>query len=253
MRLLYILLWFMLLVPALAPAEASDPKALELLHKSEALMRSKATVADYQVDIIRPDWHRTMTFRSHDEMSSNRFRMEILSPRKTKGTVFLKVDNTLSMYLPKLERRINISPAMMQDPWMGSDFNNQDLLETDSLIEAYVHKIVQQEGEGAQAVYTIESTLKPNAKVSWKTLVHRIRADGIPLELNYRCQRRKNRRMVFDQVRQMDGRTIPTRWTMYPEGGEAKRTVITLTDIDFDADFDDSLFTPEAQGSKPGP
>jgi outer membrane lipoprotein-sorting protein len=253
MRLLYKLLWFMALIPALAPADSSDPLAIDLLQKSEALMRSEATVANYRVDIIRPDWQRTMTFRSHDEKRSNRFRMQILSPRKTKGTVFLKVDNTLSMYLPKLERRINISPAMMQDPWMGSDFNNQDLLESNSMIDAYSHKIIQREGEGDQAIYTIESTPKADAKVSWKKLLHRIRADGMPLELAYRCERRINRRMVFDRFQEMDGRTIPTRWTMYPEDGEAKRTVITLTSIDFDADFDDGVFTPEAQDSKPGP
>jgi outer membrane lipoprotein-sorting protein len=253
MGLSHKLLWFILLIPALASAETSDPQALELLRKSEALMRSQATVADYRVDIIRPDWQRTTTFRSHDETGSNRFRMEILSPRKTKGTLFLKVDNTLSMYLPKLERRINISPAMMQDPWMGSDFNNQDLLETDSLIDAYTHKIVQREGEGEQAVYTIESALKPGAKLSWKRLVHRLRADGIPLELDYHCDRKDGRRMMFDQIKEMDGRTIPTRWTMYPDSGEAKRTVITLTGIDFDAEFDSNVFSPETQGSKPGP
>jgi hypothetical protein len=136
---------------------------------------------------------------------------------------------------------------------MGSDFNNQDLLETDSMIDAYSHKIIQHEGEGDQAVYTIESTPKPDAKVSWKKLLHRIRADGMPLELAYRCERRIDRRMVFNRFQEMDGRTIPTRWIMYPESGEAKRTVITLTHIDFNADFDDSVFTPEAQGSKPGP
>lgn len=252
MRLLFKILCLMALIPVPAMAEASDPQAVALLQKSEALMRSKATVADYRVDIIRPDWQRSMTFRSLDEMGSNRFRMEILSPRKTQGTVFLKIDNTLSMYLPKLERRINISPAMMQDPWMGSDFNNQDLLETDSLIDAYSHQIIQREGEGTKAVYTIESTPKADAKVSWKTLVQRIRADGVPLELVYRCERRGDRRMVFDQIREMDGRTIPTRWTMYPGKGDSKRTVITLTHIDFDATFDDRMFTPEAQGSKSG-
>ena len=253
MRRLYTLLCGLSLITLMMPAAASDPQAVDLLHKSEDLMRSQATVAEYRVDIIRPDWQRTLTFRSHDQRSSNRFRMEILSPRKTKGTVFLKVDNALSMYLPKLERRIKISPAMMQDPWMGSDFNNQDLLETDSLIDAYDHRIIAQETEGEQTIYTIESTPKPGAKVSWKTLVHRIRSDGIPLELSYRCERKTNRHMVFDQIQEMDGRTIPTRWTMYPDDNEAKRTVISLTAIDFEADFDDSVFTPEAQGSKPGP
>ncbi len=234
-------------------AAESDPAALELLHKSEALMRSPATVAEYQVDIIRPDWQRTMTFRSLDDMRNNRFRMEILSPRKTKGTVFLKVNNTLSMYLPKLERQINISPAMMQDPWMGSDFNNQDLLETDSIINEYTHRIVSREGEGDQSVITIESTPTPTATVTWKKLVQRIRADGLPLEMEYRCEKRPNRRMVFDEFKIMDGRMIPTRWTMTPQDTEGKRTVITLTSIDFDTTFDPALFTPGAKGDKSGP
>lgn len=237
--------------PALA--EDSDPAAVELLNKSESLMRSSATVAEYQVDIIRPDWQRTMTFRSHDDMLNNRFRMEILSPRKTKGTVFLKVNNTLSMYLPKLERQINISPAMMQDPWMGSDFNNQDLLETDSLIGDYIHHIINREGEGDQAIITIESTPTPTAKVTWKKLLQRIRADGMPLEFEYRCEKRANRRMVFDQFKLMDGRMIPTRWIMTPQDSEGKQTIITLTSIDFDASFDASLFTPGAKGNKSGP
>jgi outer membrane lipoprotein-sorting protein len=247
------LLSMLCLYTSLALATDSDPAAVELLKKSEALLRSNATVAEYQVDIIRPDWQRTMTFRSHDDMRNNRFRMEILSPRKTKGTVFLKVNNTLSMYLPKLERQINISPAMMQDPWMGSDFNNQDLLETDSLIDEYTHHIVSREGEGDQAIITIESTPTPNATVTWKKLLQRVRADGTPLELEYQSVKRPNRRMVFDQFKLMDGRMIPTRWTMTPQDSEGKRTIITLTSIDFDASFDASLFTPGVKGNKSGP
>lgn len=253
MPLFHKMLWLLLLLPSLALAETSDPEAVDLLHKSEALMRSQATAAEYRVDIIRPDWQRTMTFRSLDDMRNDRFRMEILSPRKTKGTVFLKIDNTLSMYLPKLERRINISPAMMQDPWMGSDFNNQDLLETDSLIDDYTHHIVSREGEGDEAVITIESTPNPDAKVTWKKLLQRVRADGMPLELEYRCERRANRRMVFDHFKEMDGRTIPTRWVMTPLDSEGKRTVITLTSIDFNAEFSNKLFSPETQGAKSGP
>jgi hypothetical protein len=105
---------------------------------------------------------------------------------------------------------------------------------------------VHREGEGDRAVITIASTRLPNAKVTWKALRQRIRADGMPLELEYRCDRRSNRRMLFDQFKQMDGRLIPTRWTMTPLDSEGKRTVITLTHIDFDANFSDSVFSPEA-------
>ncbi|MES9994284.1 MAG: outer membrane lipoprotein-sorting protein [Candidatus Thiodiazotropha sp.] len=244
MKGLFRAFWLLLICSGTSLAGESEPKAVALLHKTEALMRSSATLAVYQVDIIRPDWQRSMSFRSHDDMANNRFRMEILSPRKTRGTVYLKIDNILSMYLPKLRRQINISPAMMQDPWMGSDFNNQDLLETDSLINQYNHRIVKREGHGDQAVVTIESTPSATAKVTWKRLIQRIRGDGIPLDMEYQCDKKANRRMTFDQVKEMDGRIIPTRWTMIPLDEPGKRTVIKLESIQFNVPISDDIFNP---------
>jgi outer membrane lipoprotein-sorting protein len=245
MKLYYIATLILSLVSSGALATQSDQEALDLLRASEALMRSSATAAEYQIDIIRPDWQRTMLFRSLDDFSNNRFRMEILSPRKTKGTVFLKVDNKLSMYLPKLRKQIAISPAMMQDAWMGSDFNNQDLLETDSVISSYTHKISKREGQGDTAIITIESTPKPDASVSWLRLEHRLQANGLPLEVTYICKREiPSRRLTFDNPREMDGRTIPTRWTMESLKEEGKHTTITLKSIDFDTQYSDDAFTP---------
>ncbi|MCU7929315.1 MAG: outer membrane lipoprotein-sorting protein [Candidatus Thiodiazotropha sp. (ex Codakia rugifera)] len=245
MKLFFQAIWLLFFYTTGTMAGESEQEAVDLLNKTEALMRSTGTVAEYQVDIIRPDWQRSMAFRSHDDVDKNRFRMEILSPRKTKGTIYLKVDNILSMYLPKLRRQINISPAMMQDPWMGSDFNNQDLLETDSLINDYSHRIIRRDGSGDQAVITIESTPSPTAKVTWKQLIQRIRADGIPLDMEYQCENRANRKMVFDRIQEMGGRLIPTRWTMTPMGDVGKRTVITLKTIEFNTKLTDDLFIPD--------
>lgn len=245
MKLYYIATTLLILITGVTSAAESDEEALALLRKSEALMRSSATAAEYQVDIIRQDWQRTMTFRSLDDQLKQRFRMEILSPRKTKGTVFLKIDNKLSMYLPKLRRQIAISPAMMQDDWMGSDFTNQDLLETDSLITGYTHRITKREGQGNESIVTIESVPQADATVSWKKLEHRIRADGIPVDVTYICKRGKQtRRLSFDELKEMDGRLIPTRWTMESLKEAGKRTVITLTSIDFETQLNEALFTP---------
>ncbi|MBV2093181.1 MAG: outer membrane lipoprotein-sorting protein [Candidatus Thiodiazotropha sp. (ex Ctena orbiculata)] len=237
-------IWLLIFIATGSLADDSAKQAVELLQKSEALMRSSGTQAEYQIDILRPDWQRTMTFRSHDDRDNSRFRMEILSPRKTKGTVFLKVDNILSMYLPKLRRQINISPAMMQDPWMGSDFNNQDLLDTDAMIDGHSHQIIDRQGEGESGVYTIESIPEPDTTVTWKKLVRKIRGDGVPLEMAYHCRKKVKRLMVFDQIAEMGGRVIPTRWTMQPDDAEGKRTVITLTSIKFNVALESQLFTP---------
>ncbi len=251
MKLFYIATALLMHLSSAACGTESEPEALALLQKSEALMRSPATLAEYQVDIIRPDWQRTMTFRSLDDHVNKRFRMEILSPRKTKGTVFLKIDNKLSMYLPKLRRQIAISPAMMHDAWMGSDFNNQDLLETDSMISSYTHRITKREGSDKNAIISIESIPHPDATVSWLRLEHRLRTDGTPIDVTYICKRgNPARRLEFDTPMEMDGRILPTRWNMVSLREEGKRTTITLKSIDFDTALNEELFTPMHKSKK---
>ncbi|EGW52987.1 outer membrane lipoprotein-sorting protein [Candidatus Endoriftia persephonae] len=229
-------------------AEQSDPEAIALLQKSETLMRSSGTIAQYKLEIIRPDWQRTMEFVSHDDYPNNRFRMEILSPRKTKGTVFLKIGDQLSMFLPKLRRQIAISPAMMHDAWMGSDFNNQDLLEANSLIDDYTHHITARQGEGKTALITITSQPKPNAKVSWSKLQQQIRGDGIPLSITYGCNDPTGgRQLKFEAVQKLGGRNIPTRMIMQPQGQPGRRTVITIKSASFNQPLDEALFAPQAK------
>jgi len=245
-RILFTLLLLLLNWPL--AAQESDPEAIRLLHKSEALMRSSGTIAKYKLEIIRPDWQRTMEFISHDDYRNNRFRMEILSPRKTKGTVFLKIGDKLSMYLPKLRRQIAISPAMMQDAWMGSDFNNQDLLEANSLIDDYTHQISAREGHGNTELITITSRPKPDASVSWNRLQQQIRGDGIPLSISYGCNAPESgRRLTFDAVQRLGGRTIPTRMIMQPQGQPGRRTIITIESVRFDQPLDAALFAPQTR------
>ena len=221
----------------------SDPEALALLRRGEDALRSVSSIAVYRMELTRPDWIRTMRFRSLDDHQNERFRMEILSPRKTRGTLFMKQGTQLSMYLPKLRREIRISPVMMQDPWMGSDFNNQDLLEAGSLIEAYTHQIIAREGAGDAQIVTIESTPRPGAAVVWDKLIQRVRSNGLPVQVDYvNCEAEVIRRMRFEDVKPLGGRQLPSRWIMTPMDKPGQRTEIVLEEIEFDVPIPPSLF-----------
>jgi len=183
---------------------ARRPGGVAALRRSENLLRSGSSIATYRMTVTRPEWSRTMRFLSHDDRPRDRFRMEVLEPSKIKGTLFLKMGNRLSMYLPKLEREIAISPVMMQDPWMGSDFNNQDLLEASALLTSYVHRVVAREGSGSGAVLTIESSPKEGVAVVWGRLRQRVRTDGVPVAVEYLdAQGAVARRVDFDEVREL--------------------------------------------------
>ena len=227
------------------PVVQAGPTALDLLHKGEAAMRGDGNQGLYRVHIVRPDWQRTLEVRVWDDPIHDRARLELLKPRKARGTQFLKVGGRLSMYLPKLRRQIAISPAMMQDPWMGSDFNNQDLLEASALIDQYDHRIVGEKTRDGHRIYTIESLPKPEAPATWSRLIQEVRGDGLPLRIDFYCKAgHLERRLRFLDPKTFDGHLVPSRWRMEPLKKPGRSTEIQLRELHFGPIEDDAAFHP---------
>jgi hypothetical protein len=237
---------------SLAVESQGEAEAVALLRRAEQQLRPGASTSVYRVLIVRPDWERALRFRSHDDRTQDRFRLEVLDPVKTRGTVFLKVGRQLSMYLPKLRRTIAVSPVMMHDEWMGSDFNHQDLVEAGALIDQYAHRVVSRERTGGVETVLIESTPRPDSTVVWESLRQRIRTDGIPVEVEYRGRDGVAlRRMTFQDVREMGGRQVPTRWVMQPLDRAGQRTEIVLEEIQFEVAIPPSIFEVPAGTGPP--
>ncbi|MCU0934501.1 MAG: outer membrane lipoprotein-sorting protein [Gammaproteobacteria bacterium] len=237
---------------SLAVESQGEAEAVALLRRAEQQLRPGASTSVYQVLIVRPDWERALRFRSHEDRTQDRFRLEVLDPVKTRGTVFLKVGRQLSMYLPKLRRTIAVSPVMMHDEWMGSDFNHQDLVEAGALIDQYAHRVVSRERTGGVETVLIESTPRADSTVVWESLRQRIRTDGIPVEVEYRGRDGVAlRRMTFQDVREMGGRQVPTRWVMQPLDRAGQRTEIVLEEIQFEVAIPPSIFEVPAGTGPP--
>lgn len=221
-------------------ADPGEQEALALITRMQALMRSDTNVAVYEMTVINPEWQRTIRLKSWDDRPGKQFFIRVLAPKKDEGVSYLKQGNNLWMYMPKLERDIRIPPSMMLSSWMGSDFTNDDLVKSSSVIDDYTHRLLAREGE----LLTIESIPKPDAPVVWGRLVHVVRADGIPLsEAFYDEHGKLVRTMVFTDVKQLGGRTIPTRWVIHPVDEPGKRTALRIESIIFDAPIAESVFT----------
>lgn len=225
------------------PLAASELAAADLIAKVQALLRSDTNIGVYRMEIVRPEWRREIRLKSWDDRPGKRFFVRILAPKKDKDTTFLKVGGNLWMYLPKLERDIKMPPSMMLTSWMGSDFTNDDLVKSSSVVDDYDHRLIARQGTGAAAVATIESIPKPEAPVVWGKLVHRVRLDGTPLdEVFYDERGAAVRRLSFEAVRELGGRRIPTRWVIEPLGKEGHRTVMVIEEIAFDVAIPEPIF-----------
>jgi len=240
-RRILILLLLVLMTPLQAVSEdATSGEARETMIRLQKLLRSDTNFARYTMTVKTPDWTRSITMDSWDDRPGKRFFIRIIEPKKDRNTTYLKLGPNLWMYLPKLERDIRIPPSMMLSSWMGSDFTNDDLVKAASVVDDYHHQITASDGKSV----TIESIPKEDAPVVWGKLVHVIRSDGIPLAEEFYDEHGKKRRSLkFENIREVGGRTIPTRWVMQPLDNPDKETALQIDSIEFDPPISDSVFT----------
>ena len=238
---------FLLLSLALAlsaPGAAQEPGAREIIDRAETLLWGKTVQGEYEMTITTPRWQRTLALRAWMERPRRSF-IRILAPAKEKGIGSLRIGAEMWNYLPNVERTIKIPPSMMLQPWMGSDFTNDDLVKASSLIDDYTARIQRQETLGGAAAYVLELVPKPDAAVVWGKIVYWVRKnDFIPLKEEFYSERGELvRTMTFSEVRPMGGRTIPTKWEIRPSDKPGNSTTILVKSALYDRAVAPEIFT----------
>ncbi|MDQ7054379.1 MAG: outer membrane lipoprotein-sorting protein [candidate division KSB1 bacterium] len=234
---------WMLIFVVRANALAED-RAMEIIRRADELLRGKTQQGTYRMIVIRPEWQRSMRFKFWSEGTEKSFIL-ILEPAKEKGITFLKINNEMWNYIPRINRIIKIPPSMMLQSWMGSDFTNDDLVKESNVVEDYEHRFLGEEKLDGDLAYKIELTPKPEAAVVWGKIIEWIRKkDYVPLRADYYNERGERiRTMLFKEIKRMGGRTIPTRMELLNEKKPGNRTVLVLENVVFDRPIRKSVFT----------
>jgi outer membrane lipoprotein-sorting protein len=222
------------------PALAQEPAARDIVDRVESLLWGKTVQGEYEMTITTPRWQRTLALRAWMERPKRSF-IRILAPAKEKGIGSLRIGAEMWNYLPNVERTIKIPPSMMLQPWMGSDFTNDDLVKSSSIVDDYVSRILREEGPA----YVLELMPKPDAAVVWGKILYWVRKnDFIPLKEEFYDERGSLVRvMTYSEVRPMGGRTIPTKWEIRPSGKPGNSTTIVVKSAAYDRPIDPEVFT----------
>ena len=153
----------------------------EIIQKSDDLMRGKTSYGELIMETRTPRWTRSISMQSWSEGTTKSFIL-ITAPVRDKGTTFLKINNEMWQYVPKVEKIIKIPPSMMLQSWMGSDFTNDDLVRESSIVEDYNCKLLAEE----PARYKIELIPKPDAAVTWGKIIYYIaKVTFVPLRADF--------------------------------------------------------------------
>jgi outer membrane lipoprotein-sorting protein len=230
---------------AVAPlARSQTSEGREILDKVEKLLWGSTVQGEYEMTIATPRWQRTLGLRLWMDRPRRSF-VRILSPAKEAGIGSLRIGTEMWNYLPNVERIVKIPPSMMLQPWMGSDFTNDDLVKESSILDDYTHKVLGTVQLDGQAIVQVEAVPKPDAAVVWGRIVYWVRrADTMPLKQEFFSERGERVRVLaFSDVRKVGGRVLPTRWDMRPDAKPGNSTTVVLKDAVFDRPVDDEIFS----------
>jgi len=228
--------------PTLAD-EASQARARELLDGTDDMHRGASSHARVTMHVKTARFERTLTMESWAE-GEERSLIKILSPAKEAGMTTLKVEDNIWNYLPKVDRTMKVPAGMMGGSWMGSHFTNDDLVKESRMADDFTFDLLEEPAADGSGQWVIECVARPDAPVGWGKVLVKVAPNEVPTEISYWDEKGTLvRRMVFSDVRMVDGRPIPFSMKLIPEDEPGEYTEMTYELIEFDVELDASMFT----------
>lgn len=225
-------------------AQGAELSAKEYIKRSDDLMRGDTNQGIYTMHIKTPNWERALQLQVYNSGRTRTF-IRILSPAKESGIGTLRVDNEMWNYLPNVEKTVKIPPSMMLQPWMGSDFANDDLVKESSIVEDYKHRIVGEKDLQDKTILKIELTPVPDAPVIWGKIYRWIRKeDYVPLkEAYYNEKGELIKTLYYLNEGRVSDRVIPRTWTMKSEIKQGHTTTIRLEAVEYNKPIPDDIYS----------
>ncbi len=200
---------FLLILPQIVLAgEAEDviQKVVDNLNGKTAIMEISMVVKTKRTE-------RTMKMKSYSVGQEKSF-IKVLYPKKDEGITFLKMDNSMWQYVPRIEKTIKIPASMMLQSWMGSDFSNDDLVKESSLSEDYTPELIEE----TKNEYSVNLYPKADAAVVWGKIQMGVSKEYyLPTSVSYFDEDGVLvRELLYTEVKPYGERFYPSLWIMTP-------------------------------------
>lgn len=235
---------FMLITACFFIISAADKQVDDIkviLDKMDRVYRADSSEFEMEMEIVTPDWKRTMKMKAWSEGMKKTF-ITILSPSKDKGIGTLKVDTDMWNYFPKVNKVMKVPPSMMMGSWMESDFTNDDLVKETTFLDDHTAKLLE---SSEKDIIVIELKPKESAASVWGKIIAKVRkSDYLPVSQDYYDEKGvKTRTITFSNIKEMGGRTIPSVMEIIPLSKKGNSTKITYLSGKFNIKLDADTFS----------
>ncbi len=227
-----------------APASETQLDVKMLLTQMDEVLRGKSHDMTVVLHVKTPRWERDYKIRVWMKGVDFTFA-RVLSPSKSEGQGFLRLQSRLWQYMPSAERTILIPPSLMLDDFMGSDFSNDDFVKLSYLPRDYEAAVSGKENMGGFDCYRLELIPKPDAPVTYGKLVIWLREkDSAPVRWDFYNEKLIHiRTLEYSEFKAFGTHEIPSVWKMSNHRDAGRATTVTIQNAVFDQEIPDTFFT----------
>ena len=237
---------FILIITAFFLMSFIGPDANEILDKVDKNMSSKNRVFESEMTIHGRRSSRTITSRSYSAGTKQSFS-EYLSPAREQGTKMLKLEKQLWIYSPSTDRIIQISGNMLRQSVMGSDLSYEDMMDDRKLTEIYNARVAGNETIEGRNTWVLELTAKVDDATYYSQKIWVDTEHFVPLKQELFAKGGQLlKRITLSDIKQVQGRWFPMSAVYKDVLKEGSGTEFKMTDVKFDQDIPDYIFTKAA-------
>lgn len=227
---------------AVAYGQKPVPKVEEITAKLNDIYRGEGSHGTMTMKVVTNRYTRELTMESWSKGEDHGL-VVIRKPAREAGTASLRTPDGVWSYAPRADRMVRIPSGLMSESWMGSHFTNEDLLRESDYKNDYDSTVRWTQRDGAEYLELI-MVPKAQAAVVWTKIVQLLRPnDWLPVKAEYYDEGEIVRVMTFKEIKNMNGRLLPSVMEVIPSDKPGEYTRVTYQSINFDAKVDPAIFT----------
>jgi hypothetical protein len=247
------------LVAQLGHAQSKSAESLEnLVNRADMVFRAKTSAAVIDMKVKTKSYERSFKIVAWDDSrDGDKSLFKILGPASWRGHATLKVGNKLKLYNPKTNHVQVVGHSMLGNSWMGSHFSNDDLVKETRLSRDYQLSLLKKWTApapvgGSATYYRIAMTPRPTAPVAWGRIQYELFENGaaiVPVRADYFRKKGDTsaaRTMIFDHIKELAGRQVPTHMTVSLARKPGEYTRIVYKKLKLNVKIPPSNFTEQA-------
>lgn len=220
-----------------------DLSAIEILQRAERNAKSSTVITELTVSIKRPKWDKTMVLKTWTKGTEYAMAY-VIQPDRDKGTVYLKANNEVWNYLPKIRKTVKLPAMVLAQNWMGTDMSTDDLMKLTSLTTDYKATVTGKSEVSGRTCYVIKLDPTDEAEVLWGRIEVNIdEKDFMNLKtVLYDEDLEVVNTITGSEIKTMGGKVQPSKWVVVPEGKSGHSTTIMHNSVTYNSPLSVSFF-----------